>query len=55
MDKASLCFFQLDFQEMSWMSLEKNSKICNYIDIPLQHVNNEILKSMKRGNTRKNQ
>ena len=24
-------------------------KICNYIDIPLQHISNKILKSMKRG------
>ena len=31
--------------------IRENSKICNYIDIPLQHVNNEILKSMKRGAT----
>ena len=33
--------------------IRENSKICNYIDIPLQHVNNEILKSMKRGNNKK--
>ncbi len=26
-----------------------NDKVCNYIDIPLQHINDEILKSMKRG------
>ena len=26
-------------------------KICNYIDIPLQHINTEILTSMKRGTT----
>ncbi|NVO20737.1 MAG: 30S ribosomal protein S12 methylthiotransferase RimO [Bacteroidetes bacterium] len=25
--------------------------VCNYIDIPLQHINNRILKSMKRGVT----
>jgi len=24
-------------------------KVCNYIDIPLQHINDDILKSMKRG------
>jgi len=29
--------------------IRENSKICNYIDIPLQHINNDILKSMKRG------
>ena len=26
-------------------------KICNYIDIPLQHISDSILKSMKRGTT----
>jgi len=29
--------------------IRDNDKVCNYIDIPLQHINNEILKSMKRG------
>ncbi len=29
--------------------MKDNNKICNYIDIPLQHINNRILKSMKRG------
>lgn len=28
-----------------------NPKICNYIDIPLQHISNRILKSMRRGIT----
>ncbi|MFP4691288.1 MAG: 30S ribosomal protein S12 methylthiotransferase RimO [Bacteroidales bacterium] len=27
-------------------------KICNYLDIPLQHINNEILRSMRRGHDR---
>tara|TARA_B100001093_G_scaffold520511_1_gene617269 strand:+ start:76149 stop:77462 length:1314 start_codon:yes stop_codon:yes gene_type:complete len=31
--------------------IRNNKKICNYIDIPLQHINNNILKSMKRGTT----
>lgn len=26
-----------------------NKKVCNYIDIPLQHINDDILNSMKRG------
>lgn len=31
-------------------ALIKNStKVCNYIDLPLQHISNRILKSMKRG------
>jgi ribosomal protein S12 methylthiotransferase len=27
------------------------TKICNYIDIPLQHISDSILKSMRRGTT----
>ena len=29
--------------------ISDNEKVCNYIDIPLQHINDEILTSMKRG------
>ena len=29
--------------------IRENDKVCDYIDIPLQHINDEILKSMKRG------
>lgn len=29
-----------------------NPKICNYLDIPLQHINDDVLKRMKRGTTR---
>jgi len=28
--------------------IAKSSKVCNYIDIPLQHISDNILKSMKR-------
>jgi len=31
--------------------IRNNKKICNYIDIPLQHISDNILKSMKRGTT----
>ena len=31
--------------------IKAEPKICNYIDIPLQHINTEILKAMKRGTT----
>ncbi len=27
-------------------------KICNYLDIPLQHISTDVLKSMRRGNTK---
>ncbi len=29
--------------------MRREDKICNYLDMPLQHVNNRILHSMKRG------
>ena len=29
--------------------MKTEPKICNYIDIPLQHINDEILQSMRRG------
>lgn len=31
--------------------MREEPKVCNYLDIPLQHINTEILKSMKRGTT----
>ena len=31
--------------------IKQEPKICNYIDIPLQHINSDILKAMKRGTT----
>ena len=33
------------------MKIKNNEKVCNYIDIPLQHVSDNILKSMRRGIT----
>lgn len=39
---------------MDVLELMKNEpKICNYIDIPLQHISDNILKSMRRGTTQK--
>lgn len=32
--------------------MKRNSKVCNYLDIPLQHASNNMLKAMKRGATR---
>ena len=31
--------------------MNEEPKICNYLDIPLQHISNKILKSMRRGTT----
>ena len=39
--------FPLDVLE----TIRSEPKICNYIDIPLQHISNNILKSMKRGSS----
>ncbi|MBA4251262.1 MAG: 30S ribosomal protein S12 methylthiotransferase RimO [Chlorobiaceae bacterium] len=33
--------------------IAKNEKICKYIDIPLQHISDDVLKSMRRGITKK--
>ena len=33
-------------------TIKKEPKICNYIDIPLQHISDKILKSMKRGSSK---
>ncbi|MCF6307200.1 MAG: 30S ribosomal protein S12 methylthiotransferase RimO [Flavobacteriaceae bacterium] len=37
--------FPLDVLEV----MREEPKICNYIDIPLQHISDSVLKSMKRG------
>lgn len=32
--------------------MKREPKVCNYIDIPLQHISDAILKSMRRGTTK---
>jgi ribosomal protein S12 methylthiotransferase len=39
--------FPMDVLEV----MKNNSKVCNYIDIPLQHISDSVLKSMRRGTT----
>ena len=39
--------FPMDVLEV----MKREPKICNYIDIPLQHISDKILKSMRRGTT----
>ncbi|WP_335966342.1 30S ribosomal protein S12 methylthiotransferase RimO [Galbibacter sp. PAP.153] len=39
--------FPMDVLEV----MKQEPKICNYIDIPLQHISDAILKSMRRGTT----
>lgn len=40
--------FPMDVLEV----MKSEQKICNYLDIPLQHISDSILKSMRRGTTR---
>jgi len=44
--------FPSGFPEDVLEVIANNPKVCKYIDIPLQHVSDPILKSMKRGTTR---
>ena len=37
------------FPEELFQLMDENPKVCSYLDIPLQHINDRILKSMKRG------
>ncbi|WP_334112376.1 30S ribosomal protein S12 methylthiotransferase RimO [Paucihalobacter sp.] len=39
--------FPMDVLEV----MHRETKVCNYIDIPLQHISDRILKSMRRGTT----
>jgi ribosomal protein S12 methylthiotransferase len=39
--------FPMDVLEV----MKKEPKVCNYLDIPLQHISDSILKSMRRGTT----
>ncbi|MEX0291450.1 MAG: 30S ribosomal protein S12 methylthiotransferase RimO [Flavobacteriaceae bacterium] len=40
--------FPMDVLEV----MNRETKICNYLDIPLQHISDPILKSMRRGTTK---
>ncbi|GAB5539878.1 MAG: 30S ribosomal protein S12 methylthiotransferase RimO [Salibacteraceae bacterium] len=44
--------FPTGFPEDILVEMAQNPKVCNYIDIPLQHINDAMLKSMRRGTTR---
>jgi len=33
--------------------IKERNNICNYLDIPLQHINDDLLKSMRRGTNKK--
>ncbi len=40
--------FPMDVLEV----MKQESKVCNYLDIPLQHITDSVLKSMRRGTTK---
>ncbi|OBX27270.1 ribosomal protein S12 methylthiotransferase [Gelidibacter algens] len=40
--------FPMDVLEV----MNREAKVCNYLDIPLQHISDNILKSMRRGTTK---
>jgi len=44
--------FPAGFPEDVLEVIRDNKKICKYIDMPLQHISDPILKSMRRGTTR---
>lgn len=43
--------FPTGFPEDVLDIIREEPKVCNYIDIPLQHINSDLLKSMRRGTT----
>lgn len=44
--------FPTGFPEDVLDVIKNEPKVCNYIDIPLQHISTKILKSMRRGTTK---
>src|SRR5262249_39797336 len=44
-----LYFYPLEFTDHLIAVLRDSKKIVNYVDMPLQHINDRILRSMKRG------
>ncbi|MFQ3341847.1 MAG: ribosomal protein S12 methylthiotransferase [Flavobacteriaceae bacterium] len=44
--------FPTGFPENVLQVMREQSKVCNYLDIPLQHIADPILKSMRRGTTK---
>ena len=45
--------YPADFPDDVLDVIAEKQNICNYIDIPLQHISNHLLKSMRRGNSEK--
>ena len=45
------CYPEEIYEELI-QSIKKNEKVCHYLDMPIQHVNNDILKRMGRRTTK---
>lgn len=45
------CYPEEIYEELI-QSIKRNKKVCHYLDMPIQHVNNEILKRMGRRTTK---
>ncbi len=45
------CYPEEIYDGLIW-SMQKNKKVCHYLDIPIQHINNEILRRMGRRTTK---
>ncbi len=45
--------FPTGFPEEVLTEIRENENICRYMDIPLQHISDDLLKSMRRGTTKK--
>ncbi len=41
--------YPLNFTDELITEIKNNKKVCNYIDIPIQHISGNILKKMRRG------
>ena len=46
--------YPANFPKSVLQIMRKNDKICNYLDIPFQHISDNMLKNMKRGHNKKN-
>lgn len=45
------CYPEEIYEELI-QSMKRNKKVCHYLDMPIQHINNEILKRMGRRTTK---
>lgn len=45
------CYPEEIYEELI-QAIKRNKKVCHYLDMPIQHINNEILKRMGRRTTR---